>query len=162
MVVRPIAPVGTRIRIAGPIVECRLVHEIGEPFRPGEPCKTHTNPFRREWRCEAGDITDPGKGIEKAPKPGQQQSCIDAERDERRRQRCSDIAEPAGLDPRIEFRRHTKNAHRGSEPTAKCEASSATSADEDMLDYEVPALPVPGIPANSATAGPSVAIAISS
>src|SRR6266851_2790875 len=84
MVVGPIASVRACIGAAGPIVVCRLVDEVGEAFRPGQPGKTYPHAFRGEGRVQPGDIGDPGKSIEKARKAWQQQTRIDAERGQRR------------------------------------------------------------------------------
>jgi hypothetical protein len=61
---------------------------------------------------QPGDIGDAGKRIEKAPKARQQQARVNTERIQRQRQRGGDIAEPAGFDPRVEFRGDVKDAER--------------------------------------------------
>src|SRR6266404_6258044 len=71
MVVGPIASVRACIRAAGPIVVCRLVDEVGEVFRPGQPGKTDPHSFRGEGRAQPGGIGDPGKSVEKAWKAWQ-------------------------------------------------------------------------------------------
>ena len=70
MVVGPIAPVRTRIGIARPIVERRVVDQIGREFRARHPRETYPHPLRREGRVQPGGIGDAGKRIEKSRKPG--------------------------------------------------------------------------------------------
>jgi len=112
MIVGPIVPVRTGIGIARPIVEPRLVDQISWEFRARHPREPHPHPLRREGRVQPGDIGDAGKRIEKAPEAGQQQARVNPERGQRGRQRCGNIAEPAGFDPRIELRGDVQDAER--------------------------------------------------
>jgi hypothetical protein len=89
-----------------------LVDQISCEFRARHPRETHPHALRRKGRVQPGGIGDAGKRIEKTPKTGQQQASVNSERGQCRRQRGGNIAEPAGLHPRVELRSDVKDAER--------------------------------------------------
>src|SRR6516225_10703764 len=75
--------------------------------------ETHPYPLGGERGGQPGNVGDAAESVEKTAETGQQQANIDTLRDQRRRQRRGDIAEPARLDPGVELGRDVENAHLG-------------------------------------------------
>src|SRR5439155_5002697 len=96
-----------------PIIEDRMVDEIGEAVAAGQTRQTHPHSLSGKGRLQPSYIGETRERVEKAAKAGEQQADIDALRDKRRRQCRGDIAEPARLDPRVELGRDVKDTHSG-------------------------------------------------
>ena len=95
MIVRPIKAVRVHIGTAGPIVESRMIDQVGKAFAARQLGKAYPHSLRRERRAQPSDIGYPVKGIKKPGKARQQQPRIDAEPGQRRRQRRRYIPQPA-------------------------------------------------------------------
>ena len=68
IIIGPIAAVWPGVRVARPIIEGRMVDEIGQAVAAGQPCQTHPHPLGGKGRRQPGSVGETRKRIEKAAK----------------------------------------------------------------------------------------------